>query len=104
MPSPSARVDYRYKDNLQRRYNMTVEEYVTKVNEQGGACAICRKIVPRLCVDHNHETGENRDLLCHNCNTGLGQFQDNIELLSHAVIYLAKHAGSIRDGSPSSTN
>ena len=75
-----------------RNYNMSVEEYVERVNEQGGACAICRKVSPTLCVDHDHETGENRGLLCHKCNVGLGHFNDNIELLSHAVIYLAQHS------------
>ena len=86
--TPSKAVDYRYKDNLKRRYNMTVEEYVERVNEQQGACAICRTFTPRLCVDHSHETGANRGLLCHKCNVALGHFNDDIQLLLNAINYL----------------
>ena len=90
--TPSKAVDYRYADNLKRRYGLTVEEYTKQVNEQQGCCAICRKHTPRLCVDHSHETGENRGLLCHRCNVGLGQFKDNISLLANAIAYLDEYA------------
>ena len=89
---PSKEVDARYKDNLKRRYNLEVKEYIALCEEQGGLCAICQTFTPRLCVDHSHETGENRGLLCHKCNVGLGQFNDNIQLLADAISYLAKYA------------
>ena len=42
------------------------------------------------CVDHNHETGEFRGWLCHDCNRGLGGFKDNIEFLERAIKYSKK--------------
>jgi hypothetical protein len=96
MPNPPSKaVDYRYKDNLKRRYNLEVEDYLTMVNNQQGACAICRQHAERLHVDHCHDTGQIRGLLCQNCNTALGKFHDNIEHLANAISYLAQHAGSI---------
>ena len=43
-----------------------------------------------LAVDHDHETGQVRDLLCHNCNRALGLFQDSIETVEAALNYLKK--------------
>jgi|SRR5579859_4904101 len=88
---------YRYR-HLRRKYNLTVEEYEEALANQGGVCAICGKPETarhrygpiRLAVDHDHITGEFRGLLCSGCNTGLGKFQDNHELLQKAVEYL-KH-------------
>lgn len=44
-----------------------------------------------LFIDHNHETGKIRQLLCLNCNTLLGHASDDIEILTKAIIYLNKH-------------
>lgn len=62
---------------LKKRYGVTAEQFERMVNEQGGACAICGTIPTRrrLDVDHNHETGQVRGLLCMQCNTALGQFE-----------------------------
>jgi hypothetical protein len=46
--------------------------------------------VCRLAVDHDHETGEVRGLLCNNCNRGLGRFKDSIENLEAAIRYLKR--------------
>lgn len=45
----------------------------------------------KLCVDHNHNTGNVRSLLCMSCNTGIGKFKDNIELIEAALNYLKSH-------------
>lgn len=61
---------------------------------QGGVCAICGETNASgrdLSVDHDHETGEIRQLLCSNCNTGIGLLKDNPELLIKASAYLMKH-------------
>ncbi len=57
---------------------------------QGGGCAICGKRPGKvsLHVDHDHETGEVRGLLCVGCNNALGQFRDDLELLARASDYL----------------
>jgi len=57
-----------------------------------GLCDVCGRPPTgnRLSIDHNHVTGELRGLLCINCNTGLGMFKDNPELLLLAVDYLDK--------------
>jgi hypothetical protein len=57
---------------------------------QGGLCAIC-KVAPGGHVDHDHETGAVRALLCFNCNGGLGQFKDNPEVLHAAAYYVQFH-------------
>ena len=90
--SPSKEIDYRYADNLKRRYGLSVDEYLEMIKEQDGACAICRQHAERLCVDHCHETGKIRGLLCHKCNVALGHFNDDIQRLADAISYLAKHA------------
>lgn len=74
-------------------YGITLEDYDEMLEWQGGGCAICGSPVGdgvgrRLSVDHDHETGEVRGLLCSRCNAGLGMFQDRQDLLLRAVEYL----------------
>ena len=52
--------------------------------KQGGACLICEKPDPEH-VDHDHETGKVRGILCFNCNQGLGNFRDDVRSLIRAV-------------------
>ncbi|QSM04369.1 hypothetical protein PROPHIGD43A-4_59 [Mycobacterium phage prophiGD43A-4] len=58
---------------------------------QRGKCAICGDAPESLVVDHNHETGAVRGLLCNNCNRCLGLLKDNIEVLTSAAAYLIQH-------------
>lgn len=59
--------------------------------EQENRCAICKRIFEATpFIDHDHETKVVRELLCRFCNTGLGMFGDNLEILSQAVEYLRK--------------
>src|SRR5262245_47961912 len=67
--------DYR----LRKQFGITAEEYDIALELQDGCCAICRNKVAdgrghRLHVDHDHETGRVRGILCGNCNLGLGKF------------------------------
>lgn len=83
---------------LRRTYGITLEEYQRMLEEQGGVCAICERPETRmnrsgtaqevLCVDHDHETGEVRGLLCHDCNTALGKFGDDPQVILRAAAYL----------------
>lgn len=73
------------------KYGITKEEYQTRLTLQEGRCIICSDLVEdKLRVDHDHQTGEIRGLLCSNCNTGLGMFKDDPELTTAATAYLRK--------------
>jgi len=72
--------DRRYK------YGLTPEDYTGLWSRQRGKCALC--YAPATDVDHDHATGKVRGLLCHSCNTALGQFGDTIAGLGRAIGYL----------------
>ena len=65
------------KSNLKRLYGLTIEDYDGMLIAQNGVCAICKEGPSefRLAVDHNHETGAIRGLLCNSCNVRLGWFE-----------------------------
>lgn len=72
---------------LRYRYGITEDDFERMLARQGGLCAICRT-VPGVFVDHCHQTGQVRGVLCFNCNNGLGHFGDNTVLLELAALYL----------------
>jgi hypothetical protein len=77
--------------HLLRTYGITDEEYDDRLVVQEGGCAVCGRPPVgkhRLSVDHNHETGEVRGLLCNPCNSALGRFNDDPERLLAAWAYL----------------
>jgi|ERR1035437_99528 hypothetical protein len=76
--------------HLVSQYAITPEEYDRLFIKQFGRCAICDSLpgVRRLGVDHDHNTGVVRGLLCNRCNTGLGYFSDNPLSLRNAARYL----------------
>ncbi|EDW9721273.1 hypothetical protein GTR47_004461 [Salmonella enterica] len=79
---------------LIRNYDLTLDGFNKMLADQGGVCAICKqtnKNGKALAVDHDHETGDIRQLLCSNCNTGIGLLKDNPQLLIEAANYLIKH-------------
>ncbi len=80
------------KYNLKKFYGLTVEQYDQMRAEQANVCAICQTHPTAkkgsFHVDHNHNTGKIRGLLCHNCNVGLGVFKDDTALLTKAIEYL----------------
>jgi hypothetical protein len=80
----------RYK--LKKQYNLTPEGYDDILKRQKGVCAICDRISidgRRLHVDHCHQTGKVRGLLCHDCNRGIGMFKDDSTKLQKAADYLS---------------
>lgn len=79
---------------MRRKYGITREDWIAMHEAQGGLCAICRRKPeswPGLHVDHCHETGKVRALLCGPCNTSLGGFQDDPDLLRAAALYVESH-------------
>lgn len=80
---------------LVKKYGITLLDYENLLNEQNFLCKICKtsetsKKKMGLAVDHCHETGKVRGLLCNRCNRALGLFVDNVEILTEAVNYLEK--------------
>lgn len=73
-----------------RRHRMTREQWQQMLLEQGALCAICRRHGWEYVIDHNHETGQVRGLLCHGCNTALGILGDCPETLQRAIDYLTE--------------
>lgn len=75
--------------NLKKNFGLTIEDYQSMLDSQGGVCKICGKKTDKpLFVDHCHHTNKIRGLLCTHCNTGIGMFFDNPELLRAAIEYL----------------
>ena len=87
----------RRRCHLRDSYGITPEEYQSRLDAQGGSCAICGTTSPggkwaRMHVDHDHATGRIRGLLCTNCNRGIGYLSDNPERLERAASYLRNSA------------
>jgi hypothetical protein len=76
------------------KYGLTPAAYERMLSEQNGLCALChRRPARRLVVDHCHATKQVRRLLCDNCNSGLGFFDDNAERMRMAGGYIDRAKG-----------
>lgn len=74
------------------KYGVSPNDYERMLENQLGLCAICNKKCTSgkdLAVDHDHETGIVRGLLCQSCNWGIGNFSDDIKIISNAIAYLS---------------
>ena len=88
----------RLEQHLKYKYGVSPEQFLDSWNTQNGKCAICEEQLPDLltyenrrrgyAIDHNHETGEFRGILCTHCNTLLGMAGDNPDILERAIDYL----------------
>lgn len=83
--------------HIKNQYGLSPERHKKLYDSQGGCCAVCNKpqAYSYICVDHNHETGEVRGLLCRNYNAALGNFHDSIDLLDKAIAYLKRKDGGL---------
>jgi hypothetical protein len=81
-----------YKYSLMKNYGLTEASYLELYKKQNNCCAICKNKsktkTGKLFVDHCHDTGNVRGLLCRQCNTGIGFLGDDIERLANAIMYL----------------
>lgn len=89
----------KYAGWLRRSYNISIEQYDEMLFEQGGGCAICRATEPGgrggFHVDHCHDGGFVRALLCSRCNMMIGLAKDSEELLVAAAAYVSEHQNLI---------
>lgn len=85
-----------------RKYGLTADVYQKLLEKQAFVCAICKRpetkklngVPIALAVDHNHETGKIRGLLCNNCNRAIGLLRDDPDVLFAARMYLLSHKQS----------
>jgi Recombination endonuclease VII len=77
------------KSHLKRKYGLTLEAFDQMLASQGGGCAICGRPDADN-VDHDHETGRVRGILCWNCNIAVGQFEDSVDRVVMAAGYLSR--------------
>jgi Recombination endonuclease VII len=80
------------KGKLLRKFKITLEQYDSLLVKQMGCCAICSRqrleFNKDFAVDHCHETGKVRGLLCLNCNVAIGNFQESLALIIKAATYI----------------
>lgn len=92
------RSNSRRNTHLKTNYGMSLKEFNERLLAQGNKCPVCGREIfgqvgtpstaNKAVLDHCHKTKKNRGILCRNCNVGLGFFEDNIDALIGAVIYL----------------
>ena len=84
--------DKRRSTILMNKYSISKDDFDLMLKNQSNSCKICRTDNPgpkgTFSVDHCHDSGKVRGLLCHSCNVGLGAFKDNEHFLSSAIEYL----------------
>lgn len=80
-----------------KKYGLSLEQYEEMLKRQRGVCAVCGHVCATgkiLSVDHDHDTGRVRGLLCNSCNLGIGQLGDSLDRLRAATAYLESHGGN----------
>lgn len=87
--SPS-KADLAHEKYVQRQYKLEPGEYFAMLQAQSGRCVLCMKQARtrRLAVDHDHQTGRVRGLLCYRCNQYLGQWENDPIAIHNLIIYL----------------
>lgn len=82
---------------LEKKFLISEQDIRDMMDTQRGCCDICKislvspESTRSFAVDHCHSSGKVRGLLCNNCNTAIGLFLDNKEILSSAIFYLDKN-------------
>jgi len=80
--------NYNRKQTL-KKYGLTIKEFDELSTKQNGCCAVCGNS-EKLHVDHNHQTGKVRGLLCRGCNTALGSLKENPDTIQKLKDYIIK--------------
>ncbi len=74
-----------------KKYNLTEQQLIAMKKESNNKCKICDLDMKKICIDHDHSTGRVRGLICNKCNSALGFFNDDINILYKAYKYLRDH-------------
>lgn len=91
---------HKKSDTVYKKYGINQKTYEDILRTQNGKCAICgcdtggtsrSGNIKKLSVDHDHDTGKVRGLLCNMCNVGIGNLRDSPELLEKAAKYLRSY-------------
>lgn len=95
----ASRPNFHRANNLKQRYGISLDEFQELIARQNCACPICKVEISDtleykgqrpVVVDHNHETGEVRGILCWMCNLMLGHARENTDILYKAIVYLSE--------------
>lgn len=91
---PEKHAYYGWKSRIKGTYGITEQEYSKMFLDQEGKCGICFSALifrdRATHIDHNHETGIVRGLLCHNCNTAIGLLKEDTEIMKNAIKYMSE--------------
>lgn len=98
---PTERSASTRKYTLKRKYGLTPTEFEEMFEKQGRVCVLCLTSdfshKNGRCMDHDHTTKSLREILCNACNTALGLFKDNPEVLRRAAAYVERHRANPSD-------
>jgi hypothetical protein len=86
-----SRKEYNKEWRAAKKWNMTLEEYESYLPDDG-LCPICRTTPKVWALDHDHNTGAIRGMLCKACNVGVGSLRDSVENLERAILWLKQFA------------
>jgi hypothetical protein len=97
--NPEKRREIRRAAQRLLRYGMTKQQHADMLEKQGGLCAVCKRAetkvllgrVTGLCVDHDHNTGVVRGLLCSRCNIAVGMLDEDVERAKQLARYMRRH-------------
>ena len=87
-----------YKEkHLQKAYGISLNDFIKMLEDQGYRCGICATHLAEanpknVHIDHCHDSGVIRGVLCNSCNMGIGMLKDNVTVLKQAIVYLEKHS------------
>lgn len=91
------------------QYGITLEQYNSMLVDQNNSCAVCNRSetaldkngkLKALSVDHCHDTGKIRGLLCDSCNRAEGFLQSNVDIIRKLADYVEKHKNGLELTSP----
>lgn len=94
--TPEAKLKRR-NNELRRLYGIDLADKQARYTHQQSKCPICQSshLIDDMVIDHNHQTGKVRGLLCNDCNAGIGLLKDNTANLKRAIEYLEQDQQSM---------